>query len=278
MVRRTVSFIAVLLVLVFFSTQIVKAETEHDLAFIDYKLALESYSKLHDDYVLARTNYLRFDTLTSRNNAKEATLAMLQSRDDALIAYFNAIDTRTQEVDGVDQSTKDRLSGQLKDEAAWYADHRDRLVAAGSIDDLVADSDEARKRYATLGPVIYEPLSQIPYGRVLRFQERLNENFLALKEKVNRIRAEERPEYQFTTRKLESIDRWIFETEDRLERSNEKLSVAYESIEKIPSSAKSISSSQSRNNQVLESLKEILQDQKDASLRMREIVREIKTE
>lgn len=265
------------LLFIFFVTHSVYAQSEYDETFAEYKLSLEEYSRLHDDYILARSQYLRFDTLTSRNNAKEATRAMLASRDQVLINYFRSIDARTREIDGIDQSTKDRLSSQLSEQVTWFTDHRDRLPGAGSIEDLVDDSAEARKQYNTLGSVIYEPLSEIPLGRVQRFQDRLNENFLALKEKVNTIRAEERAEYQFSTRKLETIDRWIFETEDRLERSNEKLIAAQEQLDKLQN-VTSLATAKSRNNQILEALKVILQDQKDASLRMREIIREVKTE
>ena len=176
----------ILLLVIFFSFLSVtipvnvSAQSVYDQTFEEYKLSLEEYSQLHDDYVLARSQYLRFDTLTSRNNAKEATRSMLAARDEVLIRYFESIIARTGEIDGLDQSTKDRLSSQLSDEVQWFGDHKASLVGAGSIEDLVADSNEARQRYNTLGPIIYEPLSQIPYGRVKRFQDRLNENFLAL--------------------------------------------------------------------------------------------------
>ncbi len=273
--KRLISLVTFFLLWVCASSP-VSAQSTYDQTFGEYKLSLEDYFRLHDDYILARSQYLRFDTLTSRNNAKEATRKMLAARDQVLIDYFRSIDARMHEIDGIDQSAKDRLSSQLLDEINWFTDHKNRLSGAGSIEDLVGDSEEAKQRYIKLGPVIYEPLSQIPYGRVRRFQERLNENLLAVKGKVNEIRAEERREYQFSTQKLEVIDRWIFETEDRLNRSNEKLNKIAENID-ILTKAKSLSSSKSINDQIVESLKVVLQDQKDASLRMREIVREVKT-
>src|SRR5690606_29081755 len=97
------------------------------------------------------------------------------------------------------------------------------LDGAGSLEDLVDDSVDARKRFTALGPLVYESLAQIAYGRVERFHDRLGSNFLATKEKVGEIREEEREEYKFSVEKLQDIDRGLFQTEEKIQRSLDKL-------------------------------------------------------
>lgn len=250
--------------------------TEFERDFQEYTLSLEEYDNAHGAYILARSQFLRFGTLTSRNNAKDATKNMLAARDEVVIRYSTAIGSRLREVSGVNQDTKDRISNELAEEIVWFEDHKNSLEGAGSLEDLFDDSDDARRRFNSLGPVIYEPLAQVPYGRVSRFHERLTENFLAIKDKVNEIRNEEREEYQLSARKLESIDGWIFETEERIVRSEEKLVEVGDIVAVIPRQ-EGMTSSQNRYNDVVTRSGVILQDLKDASLFIREIVRGVKT-
>ncbi|QQS39460.1 hypothetical protein IPM62_02515 [Candidatus Woesebacteria bacterium] len=252
--------------------------TAYEIAFNDYTLSLEAYNKAHEKYVLARAQYLRFDTLTARNEAKEATQNMLSARDDVIIKYLNSVVERLQETEGINQEARVRVITELENEISWFEDHKAGLVGAGSLDDLKSDSDEAAKRYNVLGQLAYEAVSFVPLGRVTKFQERLNENFLAVKDRVASIRSEERKEYQLTKRDLESIDNWIFETEQRIARGNVKYNKAQPIINTIRNKKSSNNSSLGKYNQVVAQLDLSKLDYKDASLSIREIIKVIKTD
>ena len=256
----------------------VSSVTDYEKAFNEYILSLEEYEDIHDEYGLTRSQYLKFRTLTSRNNAREATAEMLAARDDVVVKYLAAIRERLLEVSGINEGARSRVIAQLNEEISWFEGHKESLVGAGSLEDLVSDSLEAKKRYGKLGPVIYEALSLVPYGRITRFQERLEENFLAVKDKVATIRSEDRGEYQLSKEKLESIDNWVFETEERISRGNAKYDTVQEIIDTIPVSRQTFASSSKKYNQVLARLGLTMQDYRDTSLSIREITREIKTE
>lgn len=249
--------------------------TEFDRLYQEYSLRVEEYRRAHDEYILARSQYLKFRTLTSQNTAKDKTAVFLEARDEVAISYIKALKERLKETQGIPDATRDGINTRLDDEINWFSDHKGRVSGAGSLDDSVKDSDEAKRRYQAIEPLLYEALSIISSGKISRFRERLDETFTSVSQKVTEIREEEREEFQFDTRKLEIIDRWIFDTEGRIIRSQEKHVEADLLISKFPSLKKK---GASNYNEVLEVLAESQQYLKEASLFVKEIIREIKTE
>lgn len=248
--------------------------TPFDNAYQEYSLEVEEYRNAHDEYVLARSQYLKFRTLTSTNNAKDAAIVMLQARDDVVISYFKAVKEKAAETQGIPDATRDALNIRIDEETIWFSDHRGRSSSAGSLDDIVKDSDEAKKRFESVDSLIYEVLSDVASGKISRFRERLNESFSSVSTKVGEIREEERDEFSFSTRKLELIDRWIFETENRITRSEQKQAEADEKITEFSGEKKKNAPT---HNEVLSILGESQQYLKEASLFVKEIIREIKT-
>lgn len=250
-------------------------DREFDQARETYGLSLESYNRAHNDYVRARAQYFQFDTLTAQNNAKEATRKMLQERDQVIIDYLEAIRKRILATQGIEQFRVDGMIATIDDEQSWLRNHKDNLGSAGTLEDLVEDSDEAGDRWFALQPAIYTMLSEIPYGRVNTFQERLDEIFTRTREKVIEIRNEERPEYQLEVDKLERIDRMIFETEGRIQRSNDG---HFDTRSEIDNLGKRKGKYDREYSDIIISLAESTQELKEASLFMKEILREISTE
>lgn len=248
--------------------------TPFDNAYQQYSLKVEDYRKVHDEYVLARSQYLKFGTLTSTNNAKDTAIVMLQARDDVVISYFKAVKEKVAETQGIPDATRDALNIRIDEETNWFSEHRGRLSSAGSLDDIVTDSDEAKNRFESVDPLIYEALSAIASGKISRFRERLNESFSSVSTKVGEIREDEREDFAFSTRKLELIDRWIFETENRITRSEEKQVDAEEIFAEFSAEKKRNAQT---HNEVLSILGESQQYLKEASLFVKEIIREIKT-
>lgn len=252
-----------------------RLDREYDTAHEVYRATLEDYNKKHNDYVKARAQFFQFDTLTARNNAKEATRNMLQARDQVIIDYLEAVRKKILSIDGIEDFRRDGMLSTINDEQSWHRSHKDRLNSAGTLESLVEDSEEAFERWGTLEPTLYVLLSEIPYGRVNKFQERLDSIFTSTREKVLSIREEERPEYQLDVDKLERIDRMVFETEGRYNRSKDGLFEIRTEIDEL-SQQRNVNAK--RHSNIVLDLAESTQDLKEASLFMKEVIREIITE
>lgn len=197
--------------------------TSYNDAFLQMNLKMEEYDKAHDEYVLRRSQYLKFKSLQSENDARKATTAMLQARDNVVIAYIVVLQKRMDEAKGITDGDRSLLKGQLDTEIAFFKDHRDRIPSAGTLDDLVKDSDKAKEEYTKdVNDLFYRVLFAISNGKVTDLKSRLTENFVEIKTKVELIRAETRPEYQFSVTKMQAIDRFVFESDNKIQRADEK--------------------------------------------------------
>lgn len=271
-----ISFLVFLIGLVFAPTIYSQEpeENEFRVAFSDYTLSIEEYREAHEEYVLARSQYLRFNTLQAKTNAREATLKMLQARDKVVIAYLAAFKAKLEETEGISDDKRGELNFRIDEEITWFSEHKELLPSAGTPEDLVDDSDEAKKRFLSREALFYEALSTISSGKVRDFRARLSDVFTAIGDKVNEIKEEDREGYSFSTRKLQLVDRWIFETENRISRSDGKHDEALDLMSMI---SPLFGDNKGRYDKVLLKLGESRQYLKEASSFLLEIVREIKT-
>ncbi len=249
-----------------------EAPFNFEKAFKDYIFTQDTYNRAHADYILAKGQYLQANTLASNAKAREATAAMLTSRDDVLIVYLIALRQRLVESIGIPQSSLDGLNKRLETEISWYKTHKGRITSASTLEDLSADSESAKKHYATTEPLIYETLSSLPIGKVTTLRSTFTDILSSLKVKTNKIRTN--GDLDTTT-----AERWIIETENKLARSVDKQVEAQGLILTI--SATDVRTQQVNKsetyNQVNFRLDESLQFMKEASKHIREVLKQLKT-
>ena len=186
-------------------------ETAFEKAYKDYQTQVSEYNTAHDDYVLRRSQYLRFKTLQSQQDAFDATSKMIQERDDVNTSYLTALKERLNEAVGTDDQAKADLNVRIDDEIGWFTDHKSKIHTAGTLDDLISDSNLAKARFAYEDTLFYEILSQISSGKITDYDERLKDIFDQLKKKIDEIKAENRDDYKLSDSKLQQLDRWVFE-------------------------------------------------------------------
>jgi len=269
--------------LLFFNTNTARSQTVSDLekeyenAFVEYQIAFDDYKNAREEYLLARSQYQRFQTLTSQNNARNATRAMLGSRDEVVVRYLESLRRKLLATETSEMEKKARLISQIDEEKNWFNGHKELLASASSLEDLIEDSNEAKARYDLMPAISYEVLSLSSYSRVVRLNERLESNFAETRILVNQIRDESRSEYRFDLEKLDRIDKWIFDTEAKIQRGNEKIQLSEESLNMFGSDQNRGSIPATSYQRIMNELTRSLQDMKDASLYTREIIKEVKT-
>lgn len=217
-------FFFVFLGWVFGGRSIAAQEFNYDRAYKDYEYSRSLYATAHDDYVLSKVRYLSANTLISREEAKKATLTMLQARDETVRTLLTAIRMRVEESKGISDSQKESLFKQIDPEVKFYEDHKVKLISAGSLDDLVSDSNEAKERFErTTQPLIYTSLVNISIGKTVDKRGSIEKVISDLKAKVAEIRS-------VGDKDVSILDRNFIDLENKFTRSRDKETQAQDLI------------------------------------------------
>ena len=245
-----------------------------DKAYKLYIEAVANYESAHEIYLQRKSQYLRFGTLKSRQDAQEATEAMMQARDTVVISYFNALEEHLTNSTGVPEARIESLGLAFDAETQWFEEHKASITSATSLEDLVNKTKEAESRWKSDEGLMYEVLSTISYGKILDFSSRTNETFSALRQKIADIKQDEREEYVFSEKKFDILGRWVSEIEQRITQSKD---VQLEAENKISEFATKKGRGLNSYNEVIATLGQAQTLLKEANTYMNEIIREIKT-
>lgn len=272
-------FVFVLSVFLLFETgsKVIKAQNptreEFNKAYAEYRLKYEEYDSVHSDYVLAKSQYEKFKTLTSRTNAQAATAKMLQKRDDVVVYYLAALKIRLKDTSiEITEDKKNSLYSQIDDEINWFNNHKSGISESDSLTDLINKSNEAKSKFTDLNYLIYDSLFSISDGRMVKYEGRFKDFLGQLSDLINKIKGEKRQEYKFSDEKIQTIDRWIIETEDGVNKAEGELSNARDSASKMATGFNNAVI----YNGVVATLTKSGNYLKDAISYTKEIVREIK--
>jgi hypothetical protein len=194
---------------------------------------------------------------------------MLQARDEVVKTYITALRTRLSETGGILDDKRNALYSQIDASVLWFSDHKDKIPSAGSLDDLVKDSDEAGDYYSEKEYMLYDTLVTISIGKIAFIREKQDATLAEIKAKVSEIRTN-------GDKDTSVLERWILDTENRLTRSREKEIEALELMPKLKGNQNKINLGTYED--VLFKLSESLQYLKDANSYMKEIIKEIKFE
>src|SRR3972149_754868 len=234
-------------------------------AYQDYTYNYDIYRRANSEYESFRLQYIQYKTLTAQENAREATVRMLQARDEVVKTYLTALRTRLSETGGILDDKRSSLNSGVDASVLWFADHKDKIPSAGSLDDLVKDSDEGSKYYKEKEFMLYDTLVSISIGKIAFIREKQDTTLGEIKAKVSEIRAN-------GDKDTAVLERWILDTENRLTRSREKEIDALELMPKLKGNQNKINLGIYED--ILFKLSESHQYLKDANSYMKEIINE----
>ena len=238
-------------------------------AFSDYLYNLDLYRQAYQEYISAKESYLRYQTLTSKNTALEKTLKMAQTRDEVMRTYLVALKMKIGESLGIFASDQNFFNLKLDNEANWYLAHKEELSSAGSLEDLVKLANKAGERYSQETEILlYQTLYKILLGKELALKEKIDNQIEAIKEKLKEIKNK-------GDKDVSLPERWLLETENRLLRFEEKISVSGEEIEKMEKT--SGGNREQIYHEAQLNLQEAHQYLREANRYLKEVIREIKT-
>jgi len=107
----------------------------------DYLVQLDKYTTAEGNYQLAKAQYEQAGTLVSETNAKNATISLLRERDNLLVRYLVMLRRRIEENNDIANVIKSGLLTRIDTEIDWFEEHASRVSSAGTLEDLVEDSN-----------------------------------------------------------------------------------------------------------------------------------------
>lgn len=188
---------------------------DYQRAYQDYVFVFDEYQKAHSNYKLTRSQYLQAKTLVSETQAREKTALMLQSRDAVIVQYLTTIRLRLSEAPGVPSTVKSGLDSRLAAEISWFENHKSQLSSAGTLNDLVADSNEASEHYAETEKLVYESLLAVSSGKVTILRNDMSNILSNTRQKVSSIASKGDHDVSSAGRWLEEIDLKVVRSLDK---------------------------------------------------------------
>lgn len=192
------------------------ADLTFDRAYQDYSYNLSLYDAALNTYKNAKAQYLQYNTLTAKEDSTAATLKLLQARDEVVITYLTSLRRKIAELPGVFDNEKGPLLTNIDGEVSFYTEHKGKLTSAGSLEDLVSDSNTAKERYESATKiVIYSSLIGIGTGKNEYDRGMLEKSLNDLKGKVSEINTN-------GDKDVTAIERSLIDMANKIERSKVK--------------------------------------------------------
>lgn len=272
--KKTNSLLFVLVSVVFllvfgFLLKMVSAEDfDYERAYQDFSYNYSLYDIALNEYKNARAEYLQFETLTSKDKAKTATLKMLQARDEVIKTYLTSIRMKIKESKGLSDGQKEGYYPRIDEEFKYYESHKDKLSSAGSLEDLVKDSEEESERYeSSTKIVVYTSLIGVATGKTSFLRQEIEKSITDLKAKIAEIR-------EAGDKNVSAIERSVTDLENKVARSKDKDNQAKDMVNKIKVTQRDKASD---FDEALQNVQDSYLYLKEVNTYLLEIVRQIKT-
>lgn len=236
-------------------------------AYQDFLYNYNLYRQSYSEYAITKESYLKYQTLTSKNEALQKTNQMLKNQDEVVKTYLTALKLKLMETSINNNYGQNILYTKIDNEVAWYKKHQENLNSAGTIEDLTKLASDGKDEYQETEILIYQTLGTILNSKEDVFYEKINQNIKTLKEKIGEIRVK-------GDKNTSLSERWLLEAENRLTRSQEKQLSAQQLLTKIKASDFNKIKSY---NEAQFTIQESHQYLKETNSYLKEVIKELKS-
>jgi len=148
--------IVILLFLLFFVPSFVYASSAS--SYQEYLGGFDTYRSALNEFKVARSEYLKFKTLTSQQTALDKTRQMLASRSQLLRSYLQFLNEKLNESTAMDAPTKSLYQTLIGNEVKFLNNHTGLMGSIGSLQDAEGVSQQLSSHYTMLESSIYQTI------------------------------------------------------------------------------------------------------------------------
>ncbi len=113
----------------------------------DYIYQYNLYRQAIDNYQVAKSTFLTYRTLTAQQDAQDKLRTAVQTRDNVIGSYYNLLQERLNQTTGVSPQYRNTFNSIKESEKTWLSQHRVKIEAAASLEDLNAAAKEFEDHY-----------------------------------------------------------------------------------------------------------------------------------
>jgi hypothetical protein len=187
-----------------------------------YSQQVAAYQVAERDYLLAKTQHQKLQSLISLEEAVKATQQAMQRRSDVLLSYLDLLYAQLQDTLGLELSYKEAGSQQLEDTIAVLRAHRTSLDSSTSVDALAAATAEFKPLYEQIQRDSEKTRSLIATGRMQLVYDKAQ----IVRSDIQKLQQE----YEVSTLKKSERDRAYVEIEKQFKTVYDALRLVREEV------------------------------------------------
>ncbi len=196
---------------------IVKADEFSD-KYQEYLNKSSTYRSDYTAYIIARSQYLSFNTLNSKNQAVNATKTFITSRNNVLISYIGLLKT---------VNAEDFLSTYWSEQEKFINDVNGRVTTIGSLDDCLTISEMVENKHFE-----YQLYAKKTSGlNIISNVEKQLQKYNELIDKSNQFVSEIKNKQKDVT----LLERWLLDAKNKQWLVDQKINTAKTNLTNINS-------------------------------------------
>lgn len=204
--KAILSLITVLIILL---TPITLVSATAEKAYQDYLFQYDQYRLRLNNFKVARTEYLKFQTLLAETTALDTVKAMIIQRNSLLRSYLLLLTEKLNENQGLTAIDKQLYQTLIQNENAFLVNHTQLVSSIGSPSDATDVSKQLESHYLVLYAGIRQTLTSLSLGELMKLNTQYKNSFDELRKLADMNKSLVTPEKQSTT------DRWLLQINNK---------------------------------------------------------------
>lgn len=263
-------FVPVLALFFFLLLSFKSANAQQDAFYQSYLNSQESYRRAENQYELKRSEYLKFGTLASKNEAISATRSFLIARDNVWVNYFSLITSNLRANNLViKEDIKNTTAEKIEAEVGFFENQKREAENANELEKLVEISRNTEERINDTETVGFTVVGEIKIARLEYQKNRIQDIINDLETKLGAIDDKGDKDTSLARR-------WLTDAKTELASYQDNIMISREVLLEIETKT-SESSKRSKFNEMQSVLDDAKENLYSSNKFLSEIVREVKT-
>jgi len=197
----------------------------------EYLSQFDKYRVILNDFKVARSEYLKYKTLTSEQSALEASRSILAQRALLLRSYLQFLSEKLKENNYMDPSNKTLFTTLITNEINFLESNSGLMTSVSSIEDTEGASQQLTSHYTILQSSIFQTIVGLKSADLIKLDGEYYQLFTKTYDLFQANRGTYAPEKQST------MDRWFLQIQNKRSLYQQKMDTIKKENDTLKSSS-----------------------------------------